>query len=210
MTKFLLIVIGSLSLIAPAPAGVVIDDFSDHPNNTTAVFSAPNLGRNPTFFRQPGLDPKHVLGGTRSASLLAESNIPLSFSFDSEKKLGVLSLDKLATGRATLSYLGGNLGEARDLDTDLTAGGANAIAVTFANAPSAGTLIFTVYSKAKFQTFALPIKGATPMIFPFTTFKDIDFQHIDGVTVEIQTSKAINKKLSYEISRIESVSTKAR
>jgi len=204
MTKIFLTLGSWLALMAAAAAGIIIDDFSAHPDNTTATFSAPNLGRNPTFLRQPGLE--HVLGGNRSASLFAESHIPLTFSFDAEKKLGILTLEKLATGRATLSYLGGNLGEARDLDTDFTADGAKAIVITFASAPSTGTLAITVYSKAKFQTFALPIKGASPVIFPFTAFNGIDFQHIDGVTLEVQTAKPINKKLAYEISRIETAS----
>lgn len=210
MTKIFLTLGSWLALMAAATAGIIIDDFSAHPNNTTVTFSAPNLGRNPTFLRQPGLDAKHVLGGNRSASLFAESHIPLTFSFDAEKKLGILTLEKLATGRATLSYLGGNLGEARDLDTDFTADGAGAIVITFASAPTTGTLAVTVYSKAKFQTFALPIKGTSPVVFPFTVFKGIDFQHIDGVTLEVQTAKPINKKLAYEISRIETASMKRK
>jgi len=199
-----------LAAVASSLAGVIIDDFSAHPNNTSATFSAPNLGRNPVFFRQTGLESGHVLGGARSASVQADSSIPVSFAFDAEKKQGVLTLDKLATGRATLSYFGGSMGEARDLDTDFTKGGANALAITFTKAPANGTLIVTLYSGEKYQAIPLPIKDGAPLIFPFTAFPDIDFRHIDGVTVEIHIPKAVNKKFVYELARIEAIAAKTR
>jgi len=210
MFKSLISFCALLAAVVSGFAGVVIDDFSVHPNNASATFSAPNLGRNPVFFRQTGLEASHVLGGARSASVQADSSIPVTFTFDAEKKQGVLTLDKLAAGRATLNYFGGSMGEARDLDTDFTKGGANAIAITFTKAPSSGTLLVTLNSGEKYQTIPLPIKDGAPLIFPFTAFPNIDFRHIDGVTVDIQITKAANKKFVYELARIETITAKTR
>lgn len=201
--KLALPLILSIISTGASQAGVLIDDFSVYPTSSTeSKFSAPNLGKNPTFLRQPGLDPKHVLGGTRSASLNAYSAIPIETTYDSEKKLARITFEKLSTGVASLSYQGGDMGEARDLNANLKAGGANSLAIWFVSAPSAGTAVISLYSGDKFETVSQPIKGKE-IVIPFAAFKEIDFAHIDGLSVEIQIPRQINKKLVYEIGRIE-------
>jgi hypothetical protein len=204
--KVLLFFCVSVLLLTTGHAGVVIDDFTVHPaDSPNASLSAPSLGRNIRFLRQFGLDPKHVLGGTRSLSLNGYSAIAVVADLDSKKQLCRITFDKLCTGFAMLSYQGGDMGEARDLKANLTAGGAKALVIYFVSAPSAGTLVTTVYSGDKFQNFSQPIKAKAPLIIPFAAFKDIDFTHIDGITFEFQIPRQIDKKLVYEISRIEAM-----
>jgi len=196
----------AILLSATAQAGVVIDDFTVYPAGDSALtFSAPNLGKNPTFQRHFGLDPKHVLGGTRAASLNGYSAIAVEMAFVHENNFCRITFPKLCTGTASLSYKGGDMGEALDLDKNLKEGGAQGIYVHFDNAPSAGTLAVTAYSGDKIETVNLPIKAGSPSVFPFANFKQIDFAHIDGLTLEIQIPREINKNLVYNITKIETL-----
>ncbi len=205
MKTILSLCVSALFLI-PAYAGVMIDDFTVYPAGDSALtFTAPNLGKNPTFQRHFGLDPKHVLGGNRSASLNGYSAIAVEMAFIPENNLCRVTFAKLCTGTASLSYKGGEMGEALDLDQNLKEGGAQALYVFFNSAPSVGTLVVTMYSGDKIETLSLPIKAGTPSVFPFANFKQIDFSHIDGLTLEIQIPKEINKKLIYDIAKIEAL-----
>lgn len=204
--KVLLSLCATVLLAATARAGVVIDDFSVYPAGDSALtFSAPSLGKNPTFQRHFGLDPAHVLGGTRAASLNGYSAIAVEMAFVHESDLCRITFPKLGTGTASLSYKGGDMGEALDLDKNLKEGGAQGIYVHFATAPSAGTLAVTVYSGDKIETVSLPIKAKSPTVFPFASFKQIDFAHVDGLTLEIQIPREINKNLVYDITKIETL-----